>query len=347
MKVYKKDFKELFFDLGIESLDDLWTLSIFLNPEDVLGAKTTRRFRIGDSENSEKKQVFIQISLEKYTLDFDMGILKAIGVITNGFPEEFVNVGEHHSFDLQIGDRISIKKSIFLEFHKNLLTKSLESQNRKNVLFLILDDDSALVAKMNNSQYSIVTELPFKGSGKRDSSQRIQNRKSYFDNILLTLSSMVYDAIVVGGPGFEKENFQKYLDEKNLDPKIKSKFVFTNIASPGISGIRELLKGGTLNKILEHFNLQKDEEIVDEFLKDLSKDKAITYGYNFIKEADDKNNLKLVLLTDEFLKENFQTLKHFLLNLDNKKIEYRIISSKSEPGNILDNMSGIVAFLYY
>jgi protein pelota len=347
MNIYKKDFKDLFFDFGIESLDDLWLLSIFVNPEDVLGAKTTRRFRIGDSENSEKKQVFIQIVLEKYTLDFEMGILKVIGVITNGFPEEFVNVGEHHSFDLQIGDRISIKKTILLEFHKNLLKKALENETKKNILFLILDDDSALIAKLNNSQYSVITEIPFKGSGKRDSSQRSQNRKNYFENILLSLNNLEYDSIIVGGPGFEKENFQKYLDEKNLNSKIKSKFIFTNISSPGISGIRELLKGGTLNKILENFSLQKDEELVEDFLKELSKDKAVTYSYNFVKTANEKNNLKLVLLTDNFLKENFTELKNFLLDLDFKKIEYRIISSKSEPGNILDNMSGIVAFLYY
>lgn len=347
MKIYKKDFKDLFFEFGIESLDDLWLLSIFINPEDLLGSKTTRRFRIGDSENSEKKQVFIQISLEKYNLDFEMGILKVIGVITNGFPEEFVNVGEHHSFDLQIGDRISIKKNILLEFHKNLLKKALETETKKNILFLILDDDSALIAKLNNSQYSVITEIAFKGSGKRDSSQRIQNRKNYFENILLSLSSTSYDSVIVGGPGFEKENFQKYLDEKNLDSKIKTKFIFTNISSPGVSGIRELLKGGTLNKILENFNLQKDEEIVEDFLKALAKDKAITYSFEFVKSANEKNNLKLVLLTDKFLKDNFSELKHFLLELDNKKIEYRIISSKSEPGNILDNMSGIVAFLYY
>ena len=71
-----------------------------------------------------------------------------------------------------------------------------------------MDDDSALIAKLNNSQYSVVTEITFKGSGKRDSSQRAQNRKIIFENILLSLSTISFDSIVVGGPGFEKKIFK-------------------------------------------------------------------------------------------------------------------------------------------
>ncbi len=347
MKVYKKNFKELFFELGIESLDDLWVLSLFINEGDVVGSQTTRRFRAQDSDESEKKKVFINLEVKNCKLDLDLQVIKIIGVIISGSPAEFVNVGEHHSFDLTIGDSLKINKKVLLDLQKKLLTKSLESKSRSKIFLIVLDDDSAIIARLNENKYTTVADIPFKGSGKRDSSQRVSNRTFYFDSILKVLESEDYDNIIVGGPGFEKENLQKYIADKITDAKKKSKFIFTQIASPGISGIKELIKGGALKKILSGLSVQRDSELLDEFMLDLAKDKPVTYGLSQIKDALNRNALKSVIISDKFFKDDFNNIKNLLLSLENNKIEYHIVASDSEPGRILDNMTGIAAFLYY
>lgn len=347
MKVYKKNFKELFFELGIESLDDLWVLSLFINEGDSVGSLTTRRFRAQDSDESEKKKVFINLEVKNCKLDLDLQVIKIIGVIVSGSPVEFVNVGEHHSFDLTIGDSLKINKKILLDLQKKLLTKSLESKSQSKIFLIVLDDDSALIARLNENKYTTIAEILFKGSGKRDSSQRGSNRISYFDSILKVLESEDYDNIIVGGPGFEKENLQKYIAEKITDPKKKSKFIFTQVSSPGISGIKEMIKGGVLRKIISDLSVQKDSDLIDEFMTDLSKDKPVTYGLTQIKEALNRNALKSVMISDKLFKDDFNNIKSLLLGLEDKKIEYHIVASDSEPGRILDNMTGIAAFLYY
>jgi len=346
MKVYKKNFKDLFFELGVDNLDDLWVLSLFISEGDVVGCQTTRRFRIQNSTDSEKKSVFINLNVKNTKLDVHLQNLKIIGIIESGHPEQYVNIGEHHSFDVAKGDKINIKKNILLDFQKKLLNKAIETQTNNSIYLLVLDDDSCVVAKLNDSQYKIITEITFKGSGKREGNQRSESRELYFESILKVLNNENFDKAIIGGPGFEKEYFQKYIIDK-IAKNLQNKFIFTNAASPGISGIRELISGGQVKKVISNLTVQRDSDLINEFLLHISKDKPVTYGLIPIKEALDRNALKHVMITDKFFHENYNEIKNLLLRFEDGKIEYHIINSDSEPGTILDNISGIAAFLYY
>jgi len=224
MKVYKKSFKDLFFELGVESIDDLWVLSLFITEGDRAGTQTTRRFRVGDSVDSEKKQVFIKIDVKSIKLDLDLQTLKIIGIIESGFPSQYVNVGEHHSFDLHVGDKISINKSILLEIQKKILTKAMDKKINSKVYLVVLDDDSCVIASLNESRYNIITEISFRGSGKRDPAIKEGSRQNYFDSILKVITNDQFDNCIIGGPGFEKENLQKYILQKVTDKKLLGKF---------------------------------------------------------------------------------------------------------------------------
>lgn len=345
MKIYKKNFKDLFFELGIDNLDDLWVLSLFISKGDKLGSKTTRRFRVQDSEDSEKKKVFIVLNVDNIKLDLDMQILKIIGTIESGSPQKYVNVGEHHSFDLRIGDKISITKTNLLDLQKKILNKAEQAKQNPDVCLVVLDDDSCVIASLNESRYNIIAEIPFKGSGKRVPKTKETSRKRYFDSILKVITTKKINKVIVGGPGFEKVNLQKYI--YNSYPNLKKIFTFTQVSSPGVSGIRELINGGAVKTILSDLNVQKDFKLINEFLLNISKDKPVTYGLEQIKDALERNALKLVLISDKFFHDNFSEIKTLLLELENKKIEYHIMSSENEPGKMLDNMSGIAAFLYF
>jgi len=346
MKVYKKNFKDLFFELGIDSFDDLWALSIFICPGDHVGMHSTRRFRVQEGDDSEKKSVFINLEVKSLKLELEHQTLKVIGIIESGHPSEYVIVGQHHSFDLRSGDRFSIKKTNLLDIHKRLLDKFVANKPKKTIYLGIIDDDSCLVASLNESRYEVITEISFKGSGKREGTSRNNNKNMYYDSILKLISSLEFDSFVFGGPGFEKEYFQKYLFEK-IPANIKSKFIFTNVSSPGISGIKELLNGGAIKNIISELNVQRDSDLINEFLLHLSKEKPVTYGLIQVKEALDKNALKLVIISDKFFLENFSELKNLILLFEDKNVEYHILNSGTESGKILDNLTGIAAFLYY
>jgi len=347
MKVYKKNFKDLFFELGIENIDDLWALSLFISEGDKVGSRTTRRFRAQDSDDSEKKSVFIKLDAKNTKLDLNLQCLKVIGIIDSGSPPEYVVVGQHHSFDFHVGDRLSINKQSLLAIQKKILDKALQEKLNARIYLAVLDDDSCVIATLNETRYDVVAEIFFKGSGKRDPHAKEISRQSYFDSILKVLTNSDFDKCIVGGPGFEKENLHKYIQTKFSDKKFLDRFIFTQASSPGISGINELIKGGQVKKVLGNINVQKDSELIDTFLLHLAKDKPVTYGLVQIKEALDRNALQSVLISDKFFHENFTEIKNLLLMLEDNKIEYHIVNSETESGRILDNISGIAAFLYY
>lgn len=346
MKVYKKDFKVLFFDLCPESLDDLWALSLVIVPGDFVGMTSTRRFRVEGSDSSEKKQVFVELLVERVKLDLGLKLLKVLGVIKSGRPEEYVNIGEHHSFDLGLDCRFTLRKESLLDVQKQLLLKSIDAKRHK-IFLVVLDDDFATIARVDNTNYSVIAEIKSRTSGKRETSLRKTSREDYFTSILQILQNEGFDLVVVGGPGFEKEYFEKFIDEKVTDKETRKKFVFVQANSVGASGIKDIIKGGILAKVISGFALERDIELIDEFMLALAKDRPITYGFQQVKDAFATNSLKQIILTDNFLRENFETAKQFLFSLEHKRIEYHILSSVGEAGKTLDSFGGIGAFLYY
>ena len=55
----------------VEDLDDLWYLSQIISQNDLLGAKTTRKVKIGDKETAVKKTYFLSVNVKK--IEFGTG----------------------------------------------------------------------------------------------------------------------------------------------------------------------------------------------------------------------------------------------------------------------------------
>jgi protein pelota len=341
MKIFKIDKKTNFLHLIPETLDDLWVLNIILTEDDLIGSKTTRRFRVEGSTDSEKKTVFIKIKLEKKQLDLKLGVLKLTGTIIAGHPEEFVDLNSHHSLELMEGVEIKIEKQKILEYEISLLKKAEKNSLLPKIILLVLDDESAQLAKVDVRKFDLLANIKSTKSGKRFATGNY--RKTYFDEIYGVLKNIEKDLVIVAGPGFEKEHFQNFIGDKE-DCK---DYRFVHINSTGISGLNELLKGGSVKNFLNDFKVQKDSEIIDEIFKQIAREGKVGYGLKDINTALKGNAIKELVITDSFFMSNYHECRKIFISLDKLGTKYHIIVSDSDAGGQLDSIGGVAALLFY
>lgn len=341
MKVYNIDRKANFVDLEAETLDDIWTLNLILQNGDYVGSKSTRRFRVEGTTESEKKTVFVKIFLEKKTLDLELGSLKITGIIKYGTPAEYVDINSYHSIDISPGTRIGIEKTKFMKYEIDLIEKAKQNIMLPKIYILVLDDDDSIIAKLNHSRYNTLGTINSGKSGKRMESSAYRN--SYFGQIYSYLKTFDIDVVIVAGPGFEKEYFKQFLQDKQ-DYK---KFYFTNINSTGVTGINELIKGGSLSNILKDFSLHKDTLLINNLLKEIAMQGNITYGKSQVARASIAGAIEELLVCDSFIVENYQDIKNIIYNIEQSNGIFHIISSQTEAGKMLQSLGGIAAKLYY
>jgi len=341
MKILKIDRKTNFFEVEPETLDDLWVLNLVLANGDLIGSKTTRRFRVDGSKESEKKTVYIKIKLEKKQLDLQNSILKITGIIVDGSPIEYVDLNQHHSIEISFDVRIKTEKQKLLDYEINLLENAKKNSLLPKVLMLVLDDESSLIARVNVRKFDVVAEIYSGKAGKRLNSMEYRNK--YFKDIYNALQATNYDLIVVAGPGFEKEYFKEFLSSKQGFKK----FQFTHINSTGMSGLNELLNGGNVKNTLEQFKIQHDYELIQELFKQIAKDGLANYGEKEVVAALLKNTVKEFFVTDTKFMSDYEKIRNIFIDLEKNKIKYHIITSDTDAGKQLDSLGGIACFLYY
>ncbi|MCX6777914.1 MAG: hypothetical protein NT157_03435 [Candidatus Micrarchaeota archaeon] len=93
-----------------ESLEDLWHLERVLEQGDLVKGKSFRRFKLDEGDSGERKAVTIELEAKKIEFHKHANILRVTGVIKSGTPEEYVQIGSHHTLDLEIDGRIAIQK---------------------------------------------------------------------------------------------------------------------------------------------------------------------------------------------------------------------------------------------
>ena len=80
----------------------------------------------------------MKLKVESVEFSENANKLRITGVIVSGHPEEFVQVGEHHTLDVDEGSGIEVEKEFNL-YEKKMLQ---ESKKQSKKLFIVLIDES-------------------------------------------------------------------------------------------------------------------------------------------------------------------------------------------------------------
>ena len=348
MKRIHSNLKKGEMKLEVENLDDLWYLSQVIDPGDLISGTTLRKIKIGDEQSANviRKPVFMQIRVEKIDFGSRSDTLRATGKITAG-PDD-VPLGTYHSFNIEEKTRFTLIKQRWLSFQIEKVDEAVKGDDVK-ILLVIFDREEAFFAMLKKYGYDMLADI--KGSvQKKDREQAYKG--GFYSEIIKKIKE--YDLrygfgkIVIGSPAFWKDELLKELK----DDAIKDKIILATCSTVGKKGFDELLKREEVQHALKEQRVAKEIAIVEDLLREISKDGRAAYGIKEVSEAAQMGSIEHVMVTDSLiwrLREDgrYHELESILRRCDSLQGKVMIVSHEHEGGKKLDGLGGIGALLRY
>ncbi len=328
-----------------ETDEDLWHISKVINKGDKVEARTIRTHKVEGSKE-EKKKVRLLIEVEESLFNEYTGKLRIRGRIINGSPEEFVQIGKYHSFEIGTGEQIKIIKK-WKRFEIDVLRKAVEKSHANSLLIIAMDEKDASVS------YLTPVGINFEKSSLKTSIDKQDNDKSYssyFKSIYEIIENFVNanpnSKVLVAGPGFAKDNFKQWIEEKGKKEIVK-KIMFESCSNSTKSGVIELLKTGKIGKALENSKIQEEFEIIESFKKHVGKDDGLAiYGLDEFKKAAEIGAVESCLMLLEKIKKN-KELQKIYSQLENTKTKVILVDKTSENVKLIESFGGVLGILRY
>ena len=169
-------------------------------------------------------------------------------------------------------------------------------------------------------------------------------RVAYFEEILSKLASMeIGSALLVVGPGFEREEFAKFVREKNPDLVVKIRPHGTSQA--GMAGIQEAMKAGLGAKVLEETRVAQETRLVERLLEEIAKSGLYAYGPEEVRTAVDAGAVETLLVTDMKVKD--LAVEDLMRAVESARGHVVIVSSRHEAGKKLEGLGGLGGLLRF
>ena len=340
MRILRRDLPRMV--LLPECLDDLWHLEKVLEQGDLVTSRTERRFKT-EAGDSERKNVTITIRLDSFGFYPTSSTLRLLGVIEAGKPIDYISLGSHHTIEAKPGTRLTLEKQAWKKYQLDRLKQAVASIKKTKLLIIALDDETAELATLRDYAIESKGTIYSGKTGKRFVSK--DPMPKYFAAILGSIQNFSPEKVVVAGPGFTKESFQKHVLEK--DPATARKMTVASVGMPGHAGIQEILKKDTLYKILENERVVQETKAVEAVLEGIAKQGKTAYGLNHVKEALDFGAVEMLVVTDSRFSKSKGQVEPMLDQADKTRAKVHIVSKEHEAGKKLDGIGGIAATLRF
>jgi len=339
MNLLKKDFQKGFVTVRVNTNDDLWYLEGIIDVGDLIKAKTPRSLFIQREERRVKigkKLMTLTIQVEKIEFKKQMNSLRLTGKIQEG-PED-VQIGSYHTIEVRVGSILTIYKR---EWKKYQIEKLKRAQVKiPTVLLVVVDTEQSTFALLIRDRINILSEL------KNPHSIQEEKHIEFYKKVASEIEKLSKETekIILAGPGFAKEHVKEII--KSKFPELDKKIVLDSTSSATRSGINEILKRGTLDRIIKESELVKESKLIQDFFTHLKKDDGLAvYGLEEVKKADDFGAIKTLLISDENIRK--EEISKLAESVEKKNGQIEIISSTHELGEQFNRMSGIGAILRF
>ncbi len=339
MKILKSGFNKGFVKIKVDINDDFWYLQNVIEIGDIVEARTLRSLfldRDGKRVKIGKKSMFLKVEVEKIEFQKYANKLRLTGKIKEG-PEQ-AQLGSYHTIEVEIGTVLTIYKK---EWKNHQIDKLKKAQSRvPEILIIVVDANQATYGLLRRSGVEIVSEIR-----NPHSRQEEEKLPEFYKKLASEINKFSHvKKIILAGPGFAKEYVQKIIHEKY--PDIKDKLIVDSVSSATESGINEILKKGTLKKVIKESEIVKESEIIQEFFTHLHKDDGLgVYGLEQIKEANNVGAVQTLLVSDEKIRED--EIQKIAREVESKKGQVEIISRTHDLGEQFNRMGGLGAILRF
>jgi protein pelota len=205
----------------------------------------------------------------------------------------------------------------------------------------------------------IEVNIPKKRTGSSNHSKSMTKFfEAVYQAILRHIDFTKIKCIVLGSPGFVKDDFFQYIKEESVRrddrPFIenKSKFVLCKASSGHKHSLEEIFNDPTVAAQMTETKVAKEVQVLHKFMRlmETDPDKAY-YGYHHVLKAHEQLAIDSLLVTDElFRASNVQLRKQYVQLVESVREnggQVFIFSSMHVSGQQLQQVSGIAAILRY
>lgn len=343
MQILKIDRKNNHFEAVPDNFDDLWHLEKLIEPGDKVSGTSERKIKPQEEgDKARKETIFVELEVEKAVFHEATKQLRIQGIVTLAKPEELVPLKAHHTLEAEPGRKISVTKKSLKNFHIERLERAKNSSGREKVLLIVMDDEGADLAFLKDTGLEIRTRIGAEKQGKMYRSAEKQKTNHYYEELLAKMLELGAKKTIVAGPGFEKQNFEKFLKERHAKPEA----VFESTNSVGVTGLNELVKSGKIDKLVEGFHSLEEAKAVERVLASISAGLA-ALGIREVKEAVEAGAAQEIAVDEKMVHEKNTEIDGILTKAEQYKAIIRFVESKSEVGKQLEGIGGIAAVLRY
>jgi len=341
MKVLRKDPRTGIIKLRLQSLDDLWHVANLVEKGDLVRASTTRRREEATDkvrpDRMDKIRMTLAVRVEDLEFrEFDVH-LRVSGVIEEG-PQD---LGRHHTFTFTVDEDLEIQKT-WRASQLRRLDESVTATEKPLGTFLAIDDEEAVIAQLRQYGVREVASIRAPRQGKMYPGK--DEHVAHYEEVLGALKRAdLGQALVVLGPGFERERFGKWLAEK--DAALAARAVQHGTSQGGMRGVAEALRSGAGAKVFEESRVGMETRLVERLLEEIGRDGPCTYGPAQVAAAVEAGAVETLLITDMKLRD--VAVEELLRKAEGAKGHVVIVSTHHEAGKKLESLGGVAALLRY
>ena len=348
-----------------DTAEDLWFTYNLLQDGDLVRC-TTHRKVVKESNtgsvSSSKKRLMLTISLQK--VDFDPMSLQVRLSGTVQQENEHVRLGSFHTLTLELNQNFSIEKQCWDQIYLDVLEEATNPERQAEIAAVVLQGSGLahvclVTGALTITKARIEVNIPKKRTGSSNHSKAMTKFfDAVYQAILRHIDFTKVKCIVLGSPGFVKDDFFKYIKEESVRrddrPFIenKSKFVLCKASSGHKHSLEEIFNDPTVAAQMTETKVAKEVQVLHKFMRlmDTDPDKAY-YGYNHVAKAHEQLAIDSLLVTDElFRASNVKLRKQYVQLVESVREnggQVYIFSSMHVSGQQLQQVSGIAAILRY
>ncbi|MFX1352730.1 MAG: mRNA surveillance protein pelota [Promethearchaeota archaeon] len=355
MKILEIDNKNQEVIVKIETLNDLWTLYNVISKNDYVSTRTSRRVVLREGTKGERKKMWIKLKVESVSFHEFSNRLRVKGTISEG-PEDFVSFGTYHTFNIEVGNELSIIKEMWLRSEIKRLTEFSKFDVNFVLLIIAIESGLANAALITNFSHTRIATIKKTIPGKRyEQIHRNKADEEFFGDINKVLDENVkninINLIILCGPGNIKDKFLKYLKDKK-QPDYLSKINIIHASSGTESAIFETLKSPQLKNLKEKVKIFQETDKIEKIFAILATDPdLIAIGVKEISNLSKSGVIEELFITDILIrgisKEKKLEIEEILTDIEKSDGKYYILSSEQPTGQQIIALGDIVAILRY
>jgi len=240
MKIIKKviDWKKKIFLVRMNldvNTDDVWNLYNLLNTGDFITGTCHRKIQKETSGlvKIEKKIITCTLQIKSFQYDAENDSLRINGI--NARENKWIGIGMNQAMDIRPPRQIMIVKREFDSIHVARLKQMIQEEDQGQLIAITMEEGIAhiFIVTQHKTMLKQKVEKTVAKSTKFNASKKAGQSNKFFDAVVKALeqsftgeNSYLFQkvkCVVIGSPGFVRENFYNYL--KELATKKSSAFI--------------------------------------------------------------------------------------------------------------------------